>query len=92
MDTENFILNRAQLVEQLQVRRARDLASYPFQMMRDYGINLPAWARLALSFVTQGGALNRLLDVGLPLAIPFLFKKQMPLIDRLVQRLFSPKS
>jgi hypothetical protein len=92
MDTENFILTRSRLVEQLQARRAKELASYPFRMMDDYGIKLPSWARLVLSFVTSGGALSRFLDVSLPLAIPFLFKKQLPLFDRLVQRIFSPKS
>jgi hypothetical protein len=92
MDSENFIVTRSRLVEQLQARRARDLASYPFHMMDDYGIKLPAWARLVLSFVTRGGSLSRFLDVGLPLAVPYLFKKQLPLFDRIIQRIFSPKS
>jgi len=92
MDTENFNLERSRLVERLQARRAAELTSYPFRMMDDYGVTLPPWARLALSFVTRGGALSRFLEVGLPLAVPFLFRKQMPFVERLVHRIFSPKS
>jgi hypothetical protein len=92
MDTKDFIVGRAELLERLQARRSRELSGYPFQMMNDYGVKLPAWARLALSFVTRGGALSHLLEVGLPLAVPFLFKKQMPFFERLVHRIFSLKS
>ena len=92
MDTENFIVSRTELVERLQNRREKELQSYPFRMMEDYGVRLPAWARLAMSFMTRGGALSRLLELGLPLVVPFLFRKQMPFVDRLVQRFFSRKS
>ena len=92
MDTADFILDRTRLTEQLQARRAKDLTSYPFRLMDDFGVKLSPWARLALSFVTRGGAINRLLEIGLPLAVPFLFKKQMPFFDRIVHRIFSRKS
>ena len=92
MDTENFIVSRAQLVEQLQRRRSSDVDSYPFKLMRDYGIQLPVWARLGLSFMTRGGVVTRLMEIALPLTIPLLFKKQMPFFDRLVHRIFSRKS
>ena len=92
MDTENFIVKRAELVSELQRRRSMDLDAYPFRMVRDYGIKLPTWARLALSFVTRGGALSRMMELGIPLAFPFLFRKQMPFMERLVYRIFSHKS
>ncbi len=92
MDTENFIVKRAELVEELQRRRMSDMGSYPFQLMKEYGVRLPTWARFALSFVTRGGVLSRMMEVALPLAVPFLLKKQMPFFDRLVHRIFSPKS
>ncbi len=92
MDTEDFIVSRASLLERLQTRREKDLGSYPFHMADYYGVKLPAWARLVLSFVTQGGAFARLLEMGLPLTIPFLFRKKMPFVERLVLRIFSPKS
>jgi hypothetical protein len=92
MDTENFIVTRAEFLERLQSRRQKDLGSYPFRMIEDYGVKFPAWARLALSFVTRGGALARLMEMGLPLAVPFLFRKKMPFVERLVLRIFSPKS
>jgi hypothetical protein len=92
MDTEDFIVSRAGLLERLQTRRDKDLGGYPFRMIEDYGVKLPAWARLALSFVTQGGAFARLMEMGLPLAIPFLFRKKLPFMERLVLRIFSPKS
>jgi hypothetical protein len=92
MDTENFIVTRAELVERLQSRRQKDLSTYPFRMVEEYGMKMPAWARLVLSFVTQGGALARLMEMGLPLAVPFLFRKKMPFMERLVLRIFSPKS
>src|SRR5207248_6763563 len=56
MDTENFIVSRASLLERLQARRQKDLTSYPFRMIEDYGVKFPAWTRLVLSFITQGGA------------------------------------
>ena len=92
MDTENFIVTRAELLERLQARRQKDLTSYPFRMIEDYGVKFPAWTRLLLSFLTQGGALARLMEMGLPLAAPFLFRKKLPFMERLVLRLFSPKS
>jgi hypothetical protein len=92
MDTEDFIVSRASLLERLQTRRAKDLTSYPFRMIEDYGVKFPAWTRLALSFITQGGALARLMEMGLPLVVPFLFRKKLPFMERLVLRIFSPKS
>jgi hypothetical protein len=92
MDTKDFIVGRAEITERLQGRRSRELSSYPLHMLDNYGVKLPAWAKLALSFVTRGGALSHLLEVGLPLAVPFIFKKQMPFFDRLVHRIFSLKS
>jgi hypothetical protein len=92
MDTENFIVSRHQILERLEERRRKDYTSYPFRIAEEYGVRLPSWARLALSFVTSGGVLSRFLEVGLPLALPFLVKKQMPSFGRLVQRFFSPKS
>jgi len=92
MDTENFIVERHRLIERLEVRRAKDLSSYPFRMGEDFGIKLPSWARLALSFVSNGGLINRFLEVGVPLALPFLLKRQAPSWSRLVQRFFSPKA
>ena len=92
MDTENFIVTRADLVERLQSRREKDLTTYPFRMIEDYGVKFPAWMRLALSFVTRGGAFARLMEMGLPLAVPFLFRKKLPFMERLVLRIFSPKS
>ena len=92
MDTENFIVSRASLLERLQARRQKDLSAYPFRMMEDYGVKFPAWTRLALSFVTRGGALARLMEMGFPLVVPFLFRKKLPFMERLVLRIFSPKS
>ena len=92
MDSENFILNRREILERLEVRRSKDLSTYPFRIGKDYGVQLPAWAQLVLSFASQNGILNRFLEVGLPVALPFLLKRQAPSWGRLVQRLFSPKS
>jgi hypothetical protein len=92
MDAKNFILNRHQILVRLENRRQIDVTNYPFQMGKEYGIQLPAWARLALSVVTQGSVLSRFLQVGLPLAAPFLLRRQMPSWGRLVQRFFTPKS
>jgi len=79
-------------MERLQARRATQLEFYPFRMMDHYGLRLPTWARVALSFVTRGGLLSHLLEVGLPLAMPFFYKKQAPFFERLIQRIFSPKA
>lgn len=92
MDTESFVVRRAELVAQLQARRERDLGTYPFRMIEEYGVRLPAWARLGLSFISKGGAMSRLLEMGLPLAIPLIFRRKMSFVDRLVQRLFTSKS
>jgi hypothetical protein len=92
MDTENFIVERNQIVERLEARRAKDLSNYPFRITEEYGVKLPSWARLALSFASGGGILNRFLEVGLPLALPFLIKRQVPSWGRLVQRFFSSKA
>ena len=92
MDTEHFILERRELLERMEERRAKDLSSYPFKIGEDFGIKLPSWARLALSFAGRGGLLNRFLEVGIPLALPFLMKRQVPSWGRLVQRLFLPKA
>jgi hypothetical protein len=91
MDTEDFIVSRREILERLEERRKRDYTSYPFRIAEEYGIRLPSWARLALSFVTSGGLLSKFLEVGLPLALPFLVKRQIPSWGRLVQRFFSPK-
>ena len=92
MDTENFILKRHQLLERLEERRAKDLSAYPFRIGEDYGVKLPPWARFALSFMGRGGIINHLLEVGLPLAVPFLLKRQTPSWGRFVSRLFLPKA
>jgi hypothetical protein len=91
MDTENFILKRREILERLEARRVKDYTSYPFRIAEEYGVHLPSWARLALSFVTSGGLISKFLEVGLPLALPFLVKRQVPSLGRLVQRFFSPK-
>ncbi len=92
MDSENFILSRSALLDRLRGRRATRLSSYPFRMLDEYGMKMPAWARLALSFVTRGGILGRFLEVGIPLAAPFLLRRHMPFAERLLQRIFSTKS
>ena len=92
MDTKNFIVTRAELLESLQARRERSLGSHPFRMADDYGVRLPAWARLGLSFFTPGGAISRVLEFGLPLAVPLLFRKKESFANRLVRRIFSAGS
>jgi hypothetical protein len=92
MDTENFILARAGLVAELQKRRSRDPETYSFRMFQGYGINLPSWAKLGLSFMTREGAIMRLMELGLPLALPFLYRRKMPFVERLFHRIFSPKA
>jgi len=92
MDTKDFILERAELMERMQDRRHRDLQEFPFRMIEDYGVKLPPWARLALSFISQGGALNRLMEISMPFVVPYFFRRQMPFMDRLVHRIFSRKS
>jgi hypothetical protein len=92
MDTENFIVERTRLAEQLQGRRAKDLSDYPFRMADDYGLSLPAWARLALSLVGKGSNFSKVIEVALPLAVPLLFRKKAPFLQRLVQGFFSRKS
>lgn len=92
MDTKDFIVSRTELVERMESRRRSDLSSYPFRMVEHYGVKFPAWARLALSFLSQGGALSRMMEISMPFVVPYIFRKQMPLVDRLVQRIFSRKS
>jgi hypothetical protein len=92
MDTENFLLKRRALLERLEERRSKDLASYPFRMGDAWGIKLPGWVRWALTLVPTGGLVSRFIQIGLPLAVPFLFKKQTPLISRLLARLFPSES
>ena len=92
MDTENFILERQRMIERLEARRAKDLSQYPFRMVEDYGMKLPSWARLALSFVSKGGILNRFIEIGVPLALPFLLKRETPSWGSLARRFFSSKA
>ncbi len=92
MDTEYFVVRRSELTELLQQRRALELTTYPFQMMEDYGVKLPAWARLGLSMFARGGLMGKFLELGIPLAAPFLFRKKMPFVSRLIQTIFSAKS
>ena len=92
MDSENFVIKRHRIMERLAERRAKELTSYPFRMAEDYGMNLPSWARLALTFASKGGVLSRVLEIGLPLAVPFLMKKKTFSLGRLVQQFFLPRS
>jgi hypothetical protein len=92
MDTEHFVLDSARISERLAARRSVTLSSYPSHAMERFGVQVPLWAKLALSFATRGGALSRLLEIGIPLAAPFLFRRQMPFLERLVHRIFSAKS
>ena len=92
MDTENFLLRRRALVERLEERRSKNLSSYPFRIGEAWGIKLPVWIRWALSLVPSGGIINRFIQIGLPLAVPFLFKRQTPLISRLLARFFPSES
>ena len=92
MDTENFILRRHVLLERLGERRSRDLSSYPFQIGNIWGVKMPIWLRWGLSLVPNGGLVSRLMQVALPLAVPFIFRKQAPLVTRLFDRIFPSKS
>jgi len=92
MDTESFILNRREIVERLEARRAKDLSAYPFRMAENLGIQFPSWARWALSFASQGGAFSKVLQIGLPLAIPLLFNKKTPMVQNFLSRIFPPKA
>ncbi len=92
MDTENFVLERSRIVERLDRRRSQDLTSFPFQFLGRAGIRFPAWARLAMSFISKESVISRFLEVGIPLAAPLLFRHKMPFVNKLVQSLFSRKS
>lgn len=92
MDSENFILERNRLTTRMNDRRHERLEAYPFRMFQDMGLKMPVWARLALSFISRGSVMSRFLEVGLPLAAPFIFSRQLPLVDKLVHRIFSRKS
>ncbi len=92
MDTKNFILARRELMDRLQARRARELSNYPFRMPDDFGVKLPTLARWALSFASQGGAISKMMEIGIPLAIPFLFRKKTSFMGRLLSRFVPPKA
>jgi hypothetical protein len=92
MDTENFLLKRRSLLERMEERRSKDLSSYPFRMGDVLGIKLPVWIRWALSLAPSGGLISKFVQIGLPLAIPFLFKRETPFMSRLLARFFPSKS
>ena len=94
MDTEHFIVRRHELIERLESRR---LVNYPnpFRMGETLGYKLPMLAQWVFSLAGNGGGmLGRFLEIGLPLAIPLLFRKkeQSSFIGRIAQRFFSPKA
>ena len=91
MDTEDFLLERRNLLERLSDRRARDLSSSPVRMARALGIEFPAWAKVLLSLAPNAGVLSGLMRIGLPLALPFLFKRKAPFFTRLLAHFYQPK-
>jgi hypothetical protein len=40
----------------------------------------------------SGGLISKFVQIGLPLAIPFLFKRETPFMSRLLARFFPSKS
>jgi hypothetical protein len=92
MDTENFLLKRRALIERLEERRSKDLSTYPFRMGDAWGVKFPVWMRGALSLLPSGGLISKFIQIGVPLAVPFLFKRQTPFITRLLARLFPSES
>lgn len=92
MDTEDFLLKRRPLLERLDARRSKDLSAYPFRMGGAFGLKLPVWARWALSLAPGGGLVSKLMQIGLPLAIPFFFKREPPLLNRILARFFPSKA
>ena len=92
MDTEDFLLKRRALQERMDERRAKDRSSFPFRIGDAFGFKLPSLIRWTLSFLPLGGFVSNLMSLGLPLAIPFFFKKKPPLVSRLLSRFFPSKS
>ena len=92
MDTEDYLLKRRALQERLAERRSKDLSRYPFRMGDALGVKLPTWIRLAFTLVPTSGMISRFIQFGLPLAAPYLFKKQPPLLNRLLARFFPTES
>jgi hypothetical protein len=91
MDSEDFIVDRREIVARMEERRSRDVSSYPFQMGAGFGFQLPGWLRMALSFAPRGGLVSSLMQISLPLVAPFLLKKQIPLLSRLLTRFYPSK-
>jgi len=83
MDSKDFLLKRRELLDRLETRRARDISTYPFRLGGAFGLKFPAWMRWLLTLVPVGGLAGGLMRVALPIALPFIFRKQPPLLDRL---------
>ena len=92
MDTENFLVRRRDLTERLYERRVRDRSTYPLPLGTHFGLELPLWARCALSLMPRGGLVSSLLQIGLPLAAPFVFRKKVPWINRLLTHFLPSKA
>jgi hypothetical protein len=77
MDTENFLLKRRALLDRMEARRLANAG----------GVKLPAWMRWAIRLAPSGGVLGPLIQIGMPLVIPFLFRRQASWFSRLLVRL-----
>jgi hypothetical protein len=57
-----------------------------------FGMKFPSWLKWGLAFAAQRGMITRMLQLGLTLATPFLIKKELPILGRLLAKLQSSES
>lgn len=92
MDTKTFLVKRQILEARLIERRSADVSDLPFRLPAYFGVRLPVWSRLALSFASRRSSVGTLLGFLLPVASSFLLRKQRPYLSRILEFFFLSKA